>query len=211
MRFFRAEQNRGYTLVELMVALLLTVIATAGIYKAYVSITRENEVQEQIIELQQNLRVGMQRMTKEIRMAGYDPTGSAGAIVLVTSNSSKLDFSMDLDEDGTVDPAVTYQLTGGLVERSVGGTARAIIGNVEALNFVYLDANGNVLAIPLADPTLIRTIQIAVVATSTNEDYSYTDSVSYTNLQGTELVAPQDDNMHRRVLTAEVKCRNMGI
>jgi type IV pilus assembly protein PilW len=204
--------EKGLTLVELLVAVVLTILAAAGIYRGYVSIVSSNEVQEQLIELQQSLRVAMQTMVKEMRLAGYDPTRKSGASILNTSSAVNFDFTMDMDGNKIVDTTVNYRLNGNDLERQENGAGyEAIISNVEVLNFVYLNANGAPLGLPLGNPGLVRTVQVAIVARTTNEDYLHADTDGYTNLQGTQILAPQNDNYHRRVFTAEVKCRNMGL
>ena len=40
---------------------------------------------------------------------------------------------------------------------------------------------------------------------------SGTDSTSYTNQQGTEILAAQNDEFRRMRLTSEIKVRNMGL
>jgi len=203
------RKNNGYTLVELMVALVLTSIATVGIYRGFTSITTANEVQEQVIELQQNLRIGLHRMIKEIRMAGYDMKYLAGAGFLGTSNATKAEFTMDQSEDGFIDTTISYEFdaANNELDRVENGTNDSVIQNVDALDFVYLDSSSNVTALP----SLFRTVQIALVVRTTNEDFTYTDTRTYANMQGTTILGAQNDNFHRRLLTAEVKCRNMGL
>ena len=62
----------GFTLVELMIAVFLSAIAVIGIYRGYTSFSQAADAQEQIIELQQNLRIGMYRLEKDLRRAGMN-------------------------------------------------------------------------------------------------------------------------------------------
>ncbi len=206
------QQQRGYTLVELMVAVVLASIVTVSIYKAYISVTTAYDIQDQVVELQQTSRVAIDRLVREIRMAGYDPAGSAGAGFTLI-NSSRVTFTMDLSGNGTIDAAnetVDYSYDSANLQLDRNGTA--LVNNVSALNFVYLDENGAVTA----NPANVRTVQIAVVVRTTNEDYGYINTDSYANLQGTTIfpVATSTDtnpNVRRRVLTAQVKVRNLGL
>ena len=61
---------RGFTLVELMIVVLLTAIAVIAIYRGYTAFSHSADAQEQIIEMQQNLRIGMHMLEKDLRRAG---------------------------------------------------------------------------------------------------------------------------------------------
>lgn len=209
------KNSSGYTLVELMVTLVLTSLAVIGIYMGYTSIITANEVQEQLVELQQNLRIGTQRLVKDIHLAGYDPKDKAGASILSTSDTDDFDFEMDDDGNGITDTTINYELVGDELRRSADGgvTFDSIISNVVWLDFEYLDGAGNPLATgPIADPSAIRTIQVAIVARTTNEDFTLdTGAETFWNRSGTRSFTTVNFNFHYRLSTAEVKCRNMGL
>lgn len=210
-----SSTRNGFTLVELMVALVLTCIASVGIYRGYTSFSTSYDVQVQVAEQNQNLRIAIQQMVHDIRKVGY--TQAAGAVI-TAMNQHDITFRVLNDSTGHLD-TYTYQRNATdpekldkIVNLATLPTPEepypdAIIENVDALDFVYLDANRTVTGVN----ALVRFVQIAIVVKTTNEDYTYTDSLPYYNLQGgTILVPPPDDHFRRRVLTAEVECRNMG-
>jgi hypothetical protein len=51
-------------------------------------------------------------------------------------------------------------------------------------------------------------VEITLVVRTTNEDYRYTDRITYRNLQGTSLVSATGDNFRRRAFTMSVQIRN---
>jgi prepilin-type N-terminal cleavage/methylation domain-containing protein len=53
------KNENGFTLVELMVTVLLTAIAVISIYRGYTAFSRSADAQQQVMEMQQNLRIGM--------------------------------------------------------------------------------------------------------------------------------------------------------
>ncbi len=61
----------GFTLVELMIVVLLTGIAVIAIYRGYTAFSQSADTQEQIIEMQQNLRIGMQ-LGKRFEAGGHE-------------------------------------------------------------------------------------------------------------------------------------------
>jgi len=64
------KNKEGFTLVELMIVVLLTGIAVIAIYRGYTAFSHSADAQEQIIEMQQNLRIGMYWLEKDLRRAG---------------------------------------------------------------------------------------------------------------------------------------------
>jgi type IV pilus assembly protein PilW len=256
------HDNKGFTLIEFLVVISIAAIVSGGIYTAYNSQVGSYAVQQQVVEMQQNIRAAVNLMEREIRMAGYDPTGESGAGV-TTARSDTLEFTMDArggdadgldnDNDGTVDEADEAEYGNGLTsdtdeqiryaldndadangiadgspcrlgrETGGGGGLQRLAENVDALNFVYLDEDGNNLidtdlnppAVPAADLPEIRSIQITIVARSGETDSGFfnkhTDDESYENQEGEEILPPQNDHFRRILLTAEIKCRNLGL
>jgi type IV pilus assembly protein PilW len=64
-------KKNGLTLVELLIALVLSSLLIAALYRVFISQQRTYSVQDQVADMQQNVRIAMDQMTKEIRMAGY--------------------------------------------------------------------------------------------------------------------------------------------
>ena len=72
---YKVNDSKGYTMVELLVALLITgILAMAG-FKFYVRMHNQALAQDEVSEMQQNSRSSMEEMIKTLRMAGYK-TGS---------------------------------------------------------------------------------------------------------------------------------------
>ena len=68
---YQSLKNRGVTLIELLVALVISSILIAAFYRLFISQQQTYSVQEQVTDMQQNARVGINRMMSEIRMAGF--------------------------------------------------------------------------------------------------------------------------------------------
>jgi type IV pilus assembly protein PilW len=206
--------KRGYTIVDLLVAIAISGIFMGAIYSAYTSQQKSTLAQEQVSSMQRNLRSAMYFMEKEIRMAGCDPTSKAGAGI-TTANVNTISFTEDGDGDGAV-TSITYGIAGANLLRNTGRIAE----NIDAINFVYLDrdgtrldddTNGNVIY----DDSMaqIRSIQVTVVARTGKEDPRYTDSTTYVNKLGETIFTPAGDDVHfrRKVLRTSITCRNLGL
>jgi prepilin-type N-terminal cleavage/methylation domain-containing protein len=72
------KTDKGVTLIELLIALVISSILIAAIYRIFISQQRSYVVQEQVVDMQQNMRVSIGRMISEIRMAGF---GSVEAVL----------------------------------------------------------------------------------------------------------------------------------
>lgn len=99
--------DNGFTLIELLIAMAVAGIVLAGIYTAYNQQMKTFNTQERIVGMHQNARVALFVMEREIRMAGLDSGGDAGAGITV-ANGATMTFSLDftggendaLDNDG---------------------------------------------------------------------------------------------------------------
>ena len=222
MRLLNIKSDRGFTLTELMIAMVLTGLVMSVVYSTYYSQQKSATVQEQVSGMQQNLRMAMYYMESEIRMAGYDPTGTAGAGIQ-TPNANTIRFTMDIagdpgtgDGDGVLDDPgedVTYVLydADGDGDNDLGrdtGAGNVLFAeNIDALNFIYLDAENNVTG----NLNEIRSVQISVVARTGQGDPGYTNNEVYQNQVPATIYSGGGDNFRRKLLTAQVKCRNLGL
>ena len=121
MRCWRDE--RGFTLTELLTVLaVLTLVLAAvvtiqqGALQAYVTGSNKTEVQ-------QNARVALERMAREIRQTQTGLTAAtATSLTLVDPNTGL---------------AVIYALNGNTLTRTTNGVTDIMIGGVQALTFDY--------------------------------------------------------------------------
>jgi len=219
------RSNPGFTIIECLVTMAISGIVIAAIYSTLYSQQKTHVTQEQIVAMQQNLRAAMYLMKKEIRMAGYDPTGSALAGIQI-ANTNSIRITRDITDDagtggpdgdtGDANEDVTYALLDAdgdgdtdLGRNDVNGVGtQTIAENIDALNFVYLDQNRT----PTASLSEIRSAQISLVARAERADPAYTNSNVYENQQGDTIFAPLPGDAYRRkFLTAEVRCPNLGL
>jgi type IV pilus assembly protein PilW len=122
----------------------------AAVFKIYTTQQDSYLLQEQVAEMQQNGRTAKYVMTREIRMAGYDPTGS-DEFGFLSAGDNSIRFAMDIEvENGDRDPAgevITYSVSSGNLERNDGSGNQLVVENVEAVGFAYAfdaDDDGNI-------------------------------------------------------------------
>lgn len=179
-------KNTGFTIVELMVAMVISLLVMGAIYSTFQVQQKSYIHQERVAAVQQNLRAAMYYMTREIRMVGYDPTGSSN-FGIVAAASDSINFTMDylygnatLSDNGVIDSGedITYSLSGTDLVRNAGSGNRVIAENIDSLEFTYLDQDGN---------GTNETVHIKVVGQS------------------------QKDTTISRTLESNTKCRNIDM
>ena len=69
------KKERGVTLIELMISLSMFAVILSAMYNMFNFQQKNYSVQDNVAVMQQNVRVGLGYMVKEIRMAGYIPDG----------------------------------------------------------------------------------------------------------------------------------------
>lgn len=280
------KKNNGITLIELLVALIISGILIAALYRTFIGQQKTYTVQEQVADMQQNARVAINKMMREIRMAGFGGVGdvlSAGGVngftnritlpaalpynnsitilggfdqvstlaadaaegqtlVTLANATNRFDgaangfISIGGTESNTVvgragavltlgsplklthritDPlgnpvivpifkieAITYicGVSDGkpVLQRNenTGGGAQPLADNIENLQFEYLDGNGNLLALPIANPDAIRMIRITVTARTAMNDPDYKGGAG---------------GFRRRIISSNIQVRNMGL
>jgi type II secretory pathway component PulJ len=110
------------------------------------------------VESQQNARIALARMAREIRQAG---AGGGALLPIAVAEPSRVVVQHDFDGDGVATArgeTVTWLLAGGVLRRNAGGGAQPIINGVRALAFTYLDADGRSTTAPAAVRAVVITL-----------------------------------------------------
>ena len=82
---------RGFTLIELMVAMVLGLLVAAGIVTVFASTSSSNKAQNQLAQLQEAGRFAVTRMGTDLRMANGQYCTNTGGVAKVGSGGSALD------------------------------------------------------------------------------------------------------------------------
>ena len=88
--------NRGFTVVELLVALGMAAVVFGLIVSFFANMGRSTTTQNAAAAAQQTARAGVDFMAQELRLAGLDPLESAGAgIEEISPTGIKIRFTSD--------------------------------------------------------------------------------------------------------------------
>jgi prepilin-type N-terminal cleavage/methylation domain-containing protein len=64
------SKNKGFTLVELLIAIILAAILSTAVFLTFRSQQNSYVVQDEVVKLQQNLRVAMSFLSRDVMMTG---------------------------------------------------------------------------------------------------------------------------------------------
>lgn len=183
----------GFTLVEVLMCIAILSILFGTIYRTFDIFTRSYAKENVKAGVQQKTRIGIDLMARDIRLAGLDPLGSAGAKIEI-ADLDNIRFSADLNYDGDANDSfenTRYFLDGTQLKQTVdlgtGFVTDILLDNITSLTFTYLDEPDTPLAAPVANPQDIRTVVISLTM---------------------QRSAGRDEPISR-TYTSRVRCRNL--
>jgi type IV pilus assembly protein PilW len=137
--------NRGFSLIELMMAMAISGIVIGSIFMTYRSQQKSYTAQEQITETQQTLRASIAIMNTDIRMAGFDPSEDLDASIITISTVNALTFTRDDGTGGLDTYSFSYDPIYSTLDRAVNGSGNQTLAeNIEAVGLAYaFDTDGN--------------------------------------------------------------------
>ena len=187
------NRQHGFTLTEVLVAMVISGIIMASMFTFFINQRRYYATQEQITEMVQGARAGMDMMTREITLAGYNPTGASFSGI--TYNTSQLRLLTDLNGNGDTadaneDITYSYDASNLRIVRNTGGGNQPFVENVPAggLVFAYLDASGNATT----TTANIRQIRLTIQVQTSKPDRAYRSNNGYRTYTLTSVVKPRN-------------------
>lgn len=178
MRLSLSSKVKAFTLVELMVGIVLSLIVLGATITVYLSSKQTNTLNQGIINIQNDGQLAVQVLKDNIRNAGWarpeslsytlgspivrDQSADAGA---EGSDTLAVQFEGDFDCNGiavTTDPVINvFTVTNG----NLTCNGQPIISNVDSFQVQYAVDNGNGLELVtidnVADVSKIRSIRMA--------------------------------------------------
>jgi type IV pilus assembly protein PilW len=91
---FNRLKTGGFSLVELMVAMTISLIILAAVSTVFVSSKKTYSTQDRLARLQENARFAMQFITRDIRLAGY--AGCVNTLIPKTTYFNQVNTSASL-------------------------------------------------------------------------------------------------------------------
>ncbi len=181
--------ERGFSLVEAIVGMVILTVSTAILGAMLVQSARINRLQRTQAELQESARTCLSIVVQTLRTSGWNPrqvTGIAPVVPTPAGSTAveQVRLSADLDGDGTLngpDEIIDIRHTGDRVEWQrplVSGSTFEILA-VDISN----DANGDGVVEPmftLSSATAPKTVNVRITAQSKGRDVQSGKFLRYT-------------------------------
>jgi type IV pilus assembly protein PilW len=189
----KSKSINGFTLVELLVSMSIGMVLLAAVTTTFMSQTRIYNAQEQVNEMQQSARGALDIITREVKMAGYNPNGAS--FLGVTYSTTQLMIQADLDSSGAVSASSTaneqityaYDSANQRITRAVGtGVAQVLAEHITAFTFSYL----NSLAAATNVSANIRQVTISITARTAKPDSNFTSNGGYRTYTMAATITP---------------------
>ncbi|MBU3981377.1 MAG: prepilin-type N-terminal cleavage/methylation domain-containing protein [Proteobacteria bacterium] len=201
MNYFWGNNENGFTLIEMLISMAIGMIIIIALSSTFLLQRDAYDDQEQIAEMVQTARAAMDMMTREIRMAGYDPAGTmqrsdpTGAkFVGIPYDANKLQIYADLNGDEDTDDSheyIKYTMDSDYpfeIRRDTGGGRQEFALNIQTFTFSYLDSSGNATT----TTSDIRQIEITITARTAEPDGNYTLNSGYRTYTLTSYITPRN-------------------
>ena len=166
----RMRNQKGMTLIELLVSLLIASVIIGGAYQVLINLAKNYNIQGQVAEAQDSVRAGMEIMAADLRMAGYDKEGG-GSNVAVTSpvSGSSNSIRVEWERDNDTVYSVQYFLSNRQLQRNVylngvlTDSPQVVLDNVSQLNFAYTMSGMNYVSVDVTLAVENRELSSSVI------------------------------------------------
>ncbi len=153
--FHSIKNENAYTLIEISMAIFLVIIIGAIVTGSFISGNHIKAKQEGVIEVQQNIRVALHLMSRELKMAGYEPGTNWNPGTLKTTNqvidtnndqtaitfSYALDTATDINADGNTDNPADIDGDGNLDNGLIATVTYSLLPDPNNANITSLARN----------------------------------------------------------------------
>ena len=189
----------GFSLVEMVIALGLSLVTVSAVYTLYVSELRAQLVREDKLDMQQQARVVIDVVSREILMAGYDPRGVnrdgdvTNDFLGITYDPSRLVIKADLNGNGLIADAsesivFVFDVGTHTLRRNTGGGNQPFGENIQSFFVEYFDQAGS----STIDSAEIQQVKITVTARTKSPDLKYVPNGGYRTVTLESRLTPRN-------------------
>jgi len=191
MVFQHLNERGAVTVAELLAAVVMTAASMGAMYSMMIAQNQVFSAQDHAVEMDQTARTIMTMISRELRMAGYNPVQGV-SFNGITYDPVQLRIQADLNGNGVrtdTNEDITYSFDA--ANRRLLRTAPnslIVFQNIQAFTFSYLDTGGN----PTTNSADIRQVMVSVKARAANPDPTYPLNNGYRTSTLQSRVTPRD-------------------
>ncbi len=144
--------QRGISMVEIMIGLLISSILIGGVVQIFASNKQTYHLQDELSRVQESGRIAMEILQRSIRGAGFDNVTGAFVPATTIDGASDSIHIISSGNIGCLGPAVVNDIftitnvgtTNSLACSAAGAAPQPLIDNVQTMQFLYgVDDDGN--------------------------------------------------------------------
>lgn len=220
-----AGRQRGLSLVELMIGMVLGMIVISGVYSMFTSSSRSSRFTDGLQMMQENGRYGVSVLQKGLRLAGYSPGTRIEPLDIAAGDATTLVVQMrqayDCNGQDTAPMGGlainTYQLDNAAGQitctgNSAAAAAMPVVEGVDGLRVLYgIDSDDDdvpeqYIAYDAGiNPFQVSSVRFAVLVNSGQPIRSHDHDETYVLLDQEIAI---NDRMARNVFSSTIKLRN---
>lgn len=190
------HNQSGMTLVELLVAMVIMGVIIAGIYNLFRVHNLMAAKQEETTLMQQELFSAMAQISDDLRMCGYTNTaGTFGFNATATNSTAVYCTKAETGAGNNTEIGYVFDPVANEIDVLINSNGtwawETAATHISELNFIYFDANGNIIANIAANAAQIHSVDITATAIASSERSGL--------------------HVGNRTMNTRVYCRNMGI
>ena len=189
MRERLLKEENGFTLPEVLVAMVMMVTVIFALYAIFDMSLRVFSFGNDKVEAVENARVGLTKMEREVR-AAYPENRANGQNTLLfpDTDADTIVFRNDLNANrvAAADEEIWYEVDDGTLERN----GQATVENASDLSFEYQDEQGNALD-PATDLAATELVKISLTVDVDDRIQVLSTDVFLRNQGGAPASSPQ--------------------
>lgn len=177
----------GFTIIELLIAMAIGLIVLGALCGTFILQNKTYDAQEQVTEMIQSARGAIDMMTRDIQMAGYNPTGAT--FDGVTYSAGQLQIQSDLNGDGDTgdtDENIIYAYDAANLR--INRNAEVFVDNIQTFAFEYLDSAGTATT----TTSDIRQIRVTIASRTAKPDPDFGSNGGYRVFTLKTLITPKN-------------------
>lgn len=160
------KNKRGFTLVEVLVVTVIMGLVMTAVYSFFIENKKTSATSEEVVDVQQNLRVAIETLANDIRMAGFLIPSDSEPVATTPASLSDTDF---LDLNLSTSTGVYARVVSGSVVIAGSSSEVISVDSDMAVNFNTTDGLRVITPTSTDNETDLTASEVTAIDTDTDE------------------------------------------